>query len=60
VIEVRNLLRAIRTGGNASPDFAEGLRVQQVMSAIELAAASGTWVKVTDLSAATDSSGNPR
>jgi len=44
VIEVRNLLRAIRTGTPASPDFAEGLRVQRVMTAIELAAASGGWV----------------
>ena len=52
VIEVRNLLRAIRTGGHASPDFAEGLRVQQVMSAIELSATSGSWVKVGELSAA--------
>ena len=46
VIEVRNLLRAIRTNTPASPDFAEGLRVQQVMTAIELAAASGSWTRV--------------
>lgn len=46
VIEVRNLLRAIRAGSDASPDFAEGLRVQQVMTAIELAAASGAWVNI--------------
>ncbi len=46
VIEVRNLLRAIRTGTPASPDFAEGLRVQQVMTAIEAAAASGSWTSV--------------
>ncbi len=46
VIEVRNLLRAIRTNTPASPDFAEGLRVQQVMTAIERAAASGSWISV--------------
>ncbi len=46
VIEVRNLLRAIRSGTAASPDFAEGLRVQQVMTAMELAAASGNWTSV--------------
>ncbi len=59
VIEVRNLLDAIRAGGNAAPDFAEGLRVQQVMSAIELAAASGSWVKVADVPGA-QSPVNPR
>jgi predicted dehydrogenase len=51
VIEVRNLLRAIRDGTPASPDFAEGLRVQQVMTAIETAAASGNWTNVEGVSA---------
>jgi len=51
VIEVRNLLRAIRAGSDASPDFAEGLRVQQVMTAIELAAASGAWVNIDQVTA---------
>jgi predicted dehydrogenase len=51
VIEVRNLLRAIRTGGNAWPDFAEGLRVQQVMTAIERSAASGRWTDVSEVAA---------
>jgi predicted dehydrogenase len=46
VIEVRNLIRAIRTRTDASPDFAEGLSVQQVMSAMELAAAQRGWVEV--------------
>lgn len=46
VIEVRNLIRAIRTGTDASPDFAEGLRVQQVMTAVERSAATGGWVEV--------------
>jgi predicted dehydrogenase len=44
VIEVRNLIRAIRTRTSASPDFAEGLRVQKVMTAIELAAQQGGWI----------------
>jgi predicted dehydrogenase len=51
VIEVRNLLRAIRAGSDASPDFAEGLRVQQVMTAIELAAAAGAWVNIDQVTA---------
>jgi predicted dehydrogenase len=46
VIEVRNLIRAIRTRTDASPDFAEGLSVQQVMSAMELAAKQRGWVDV--------------
>jgi predicted dehydrogenase len=46
VIEVRNLIRAIRTGTDASPDFAEGLSVQQVMTAMELAAQQRGWVEV--------------
>jgi predicted dehydrogenase len=49
VIEVRNLLRAIRQGAAASPDFAEGLRVQQVMTAIETAAASGSWISIDSM-----------
>ena len=44
VIEVRNLIRAIRTRSSASPDFAEGLRVQKVMTAVELAAQQGGWI----------------
>ena len=51
VIEVRNLLRAIRAGGDTWPDFAEGLRVQQVMTAIERSAASGRWVQVNEMTA---------
>jgi predicted dehydrogenase len=52
VIEVRNLLRAIRTKTPASPDFTEGLRVQQVMTAIERASASGSWISVDSVTAA--------
>lgn len=46
VIEVRNLIRAIRAGVSASPDFAEGLRVQQVMAAIEASHVQGRWVQI--------------
>ena len=46
VIEVRNLLRAIADGEPAKPDFDEGLRVQQVMEAIERSHASGAWTDV--------------
>jgi predicted dehydrogenase len=51
VIEVRNLVRAIRSGADASPDFAEGLRVQQVMTAMELAARQRGWVEVAKVAA---------
>jgi predicted dehydrogenase len=51
VIEVRNLLRAIRGRTPASPDFAEGLRVQEVMTAVENSAASGSWTRVDSVTA---------
>jgi len=46
VIEIRNLIRGIRTGSAAAPDFAEGLRVQQVMTAMELAARERSWIDI--------------
>lgn len=52
VIEVRNLLRAIQEGVAASPDFAEGLRVQQVMAAIEASHRDGGWVDISHEAAA--------
>jgi predicted dehydrogenase len=52
VIEVRNLIRAIRTGSEAAPDFSEGLRVQEVMSAMELASQQRGWVDVDKVAAA--------
>lgn len=52
VIEIRNLIRAIRSGSAASPDFAEGLRVQQVMTAMELAARHRRWIDVEQVAAA--------
>ncbi|HKU14872.1 MAG TPA: Gfo/Idh/MocA family oxidoreductase [Steroidobacteraceae bacterium] len=52
VIEVRNLIRALRSGTDAHPDFAEGLRVQQVMSAMERAAQERGWVEIDKVVAA--------
>jgi predicted dehydrogenase len=52
VIEIRNLIRAIRSGTEASPDFTEGLRVQQVMSAMELAARQRGWIDVEQVAEA--------
>ena len=51
VIELRNLIRGIRSGGNAAPDFAEGLAVQQVMTAMELAAQQRSWIDVEQVAA---------
>ena len=44
IIEARNLLRGIAGGGPASPGFDEGLRVQQVMEAMERSHDQG-WVR---------------
>lgn len=44
IIEVRNFLNAVQTGTPAFPGFDEGLRVQQVMAAIETSAAEKSWV----------------
>jgi predicted dehydrogenase len=46
VIEVRNVLQAIATGSTDWPDFREGLRVQQVIEAIERSHASRGWIEV--------------
>ncbi len=51
VIEVRNLIRGIREGGAAAPDFEEGLRVQQVMDAMEVAAQQRSWIDVDQVAA---------
>jgi predicted dehydrogenase len=53
VIEARNFLRAVQLGHGAEPDFDEGLRVQQVMEAVELSAAGQRWVKVSETAPAT-------
>jgi predicted dehydrogenase len=46
VIELRNFLRAIDGGPPVSADFSEGLRVQQVMEAIEVSHREHCWVDV--------------
>jgi predicted dehydrogenase len=46
VIEVRNVIRSIASGGPGAPDFVEGWRVQRVMEAIEESNASRHWVEV--------------
>jgi predicted dehydrogenase len=52
VIEIRNLIRALRSERDASADFAEGLRVQQVMTAMELAAQHRSWIDVAQVALA--------
>jgi predicted dehydrogenase len=45
--EIRDLLEAIGTGGDARPSFADGLQVQQVLDAALRSAASGSaWTAV--------------
>jgi predicted dehydrogenase len=45
--EVRDLIDAIATGTDPAPSFADGLRVQRVLAAVERSAASGSgWIDV--------------
>ena len=44
--EVRDLLQAIAGKTEVHPDFVDGLRVQQVLDAVERAAASKRWERV--------------
>jgi predicted dehydrogenase len=46
VIEVRNLVRAIERNEPFQPDFEEGLRVQQVMAAIEESSLEQAWIEM--------------
>ena len=46
VHEVRDLITAIATGGNVSPDFREGLATQLVLAAVQRSADTGQWVQV--------------
>ena len=48
IIEVRNMIRGIVSDTPAYPDFEEGLRVQQVMDAIQRSHAARGWVDVQD------------
>jgi predicted dehydrogenase len=52
VIEIRNLIRALRSERDASADFAEGLRVQRVMTAMERAAQHRSWIDVDQVALA--------
>ncbi len=44
--EVRDLLEAIAAGAEVHPDFVDGLRVQQVLDAVERACAGKRWERV--------------
>jgi len=46
VIEVANFLRAIAEGSAFHPDFEDGVRVQEVLAAVERSAVERRWVKV--------------
>ncbi len=46
VCELRQLLRAIETGEPAWPAFADGIKIERVMDAIDRSALSGEWVDV--------------
>lgn len=46
-----DMVRAIETGGDATPSFAEALHVQQVVEAIHRSADQRCWVRVQSLSA---------
>jgi predicted dehydrogenase len=43
---VRNLVRAIERNEPFQPDFEEGLRVQQVMAAIEESSLEQAWIEM--------------
>jgi predicted dehydrogenase len=46
---VKDFLEAIATGTDPTPSFADGLRVQQVLAAVEQSAADGSrFVTVED------------
>jgi predicted dehydrogenase len=44
--EIADLMTAIATGQRVEPSFYDGLRNQQVLDAMQLAAAEGTWVDI--------------
>ena len=46
VHQVRDLVVAISTGSAAAPTFADGLRVQQVLDAVERSAADASWQEI--------------
>jgi predicted dehydrogenase len=47
--EAKDFLEAVATGADPSPSFAEGLRVQRVLAAVERSAAAGShWTNVEE------------
>ncbi|MDD9923822.1 MAG: Gfo/Idh/MocA family oxidoreductase [Boseongicola sp.] len=48
IIEAKDFLQAIETGNPVWPTFAEGLAVQEVITAIRASDAARAWVKVSD------------
>jgi predicted dehydrogenase len=44
--EIADLMTAIATGQPAEPNFLDGLRNQQVLDAMQVAAAEKTWVNI--------------
>jgi predicted dehydrogenase len=52
VSQMAHFIDAVSHDHPAEPDFRAGLRVQQVMAAVEEAAATGAWVEVESLTAA--------
>lgn len=46
VIEVAEFIRSIVENTSFSPDFEDGVRCQQVLEAVEIAADCGCWIKV--------------
>lgn len=45
--QVKDFVEAIATGATATPTFADGLQVQQVLQAVEASAADGSWHPVS-------------
>ena len=46
ICELHDLLNGIETGTDVWPDFTAGLKIEQVMDAVDRSAQTGAWVKV--------------
>ena len=46
ICELHDLLNGIETGAGVWPDFKAGLKIEQVMDAVDRSAQTGRWVKV--------------
>jgi len=49
VIEIANFLKAIAEDKEFHPDFADGLRCQEVLEAVEKSVLERKWVSIDDL-----------